>query len=67
MEYKLKNMLPPEDEVVRLWCINKNDGHRAWGNYKLKKTGVEFCWCNSSGSVAPEVNNGEWKPESWER
>lgn len=65
MEYKLKNKLPPENRLVQLWCINRQSGTRAYGNYKLQRDGVEYNWYNRHDNVATELFS-EWKPDSWE-
>ena len=35
METYIKDMLPEEDKLVKVWCINKENGRRAYGEYKI--------------------------------
>lgn len=65
MEISVKDKLPEENKLVRVWCTNK-EGRKGWGEYKiLVEDGITLNWCYSNGGIATELLT-EWKPESWE-
>ena len=66
METYIKDMLPEEDKLVKVWCINKENGRRAYGEYKImSRDGTTLNWCNRAGCVAHELID-TWTPETWE-
>lgn len=67
MEFYIKDMLPEEDKLVKVWCVNKESGRRAYGYYKItSKDGITLNWCNRDGFVAQELID-TWTPETWEK
>lgn len=65
MKYLIKDKLPKEGKLVKVWCSDK-DGNIGWGEYKiLLRDGITIEWCNRYNNIAPELID-EWKPESWE-
>ena len=67
METYIKDMLPEEDKLVKLWCINKKNGRRAYGEYKImSRDGITLNWCGRDGRLAHELID-TWTPETWEK
>lgn len=66
MEISVKDRLPEEGKMVRVWCRSRS-GRRAWGEYKiLAKDGITLYWCDRRDNIATELLH-EYTPETWEK
>lgn len=67
METYIKDMLPEEDKLVKVWCVDKESGRRAYGYYKIvSRDGITLNWCDKTGHLAYELID-TWTPETWEK